>query len=492
MGIWDILTKPIKLTSEEFQWDEPMGMRLSLRGDLLLRLGVAASVWAAISGLLWILFAFNIKPPELGVALFTALFIGLGPACMALFARRNHVSASIWVYNDHIIRQRSYMSMSFFGSWREVSEWPNALISRCIIIPDRALGKSFSVMLLTIDSQVEMVGIPQKIKLKELAKHFTEAGIPVEKRDSIPSRYTQGLSPTIFAAAAVVGVLLFSTGLGIFLNRVPRPGNQIVKRENFPDLQQDFPRPEFQRPELPLDPQRNPVRENQSLPRQEAGPDPAGNQPSSPLPGMMRNPAGGPSVPLPGRMSEQLGGRFPNRPGGFPTGPNPNPIPNLPFSSSGRATSTKGNSQPTRGTDSKLIGNPEGGSSFRSVNPQGKAIIGFSYSMGSWDGVAAIRDLTPLYDQSPPRGRSVAVTAKAGYAVGGLKIDAPQYVSAVQIVFYRVKEDGQLDTTDAYTSEWLGKPSGKDAPLIDGAGKKTIGVFGRRGAVIDAVGLVFE
>ena len=97
-----------------------------------------------------------------------------------------------------------------------------------------------------------------------------------------------------------------------------------------------------------------------------------------------------------------------------------------------------------------------------------------------------------MYDQSPLRGRSVSVIAKAGYAVGALKIDAPQYVSAVQIVFYRVKIDGQLDPSDAYTSEWLGKPSGKDAPTLNGAGKKTIGVFGRRGAVIDAVGLVFE
>jgi hypothetical protein len=112
--------------------------------------------------------------------------------------------------------------------------------------------------------------------------------------------------------------------------------------------------------------------------------------------------------------------------------------------------------------------------------------------MGSWAGEPAIRGLTLLHERRPSRGRSISVVAKEGYAVGGLKIDAPRYVSAVQIIFYRLKADGQLDPQDSYTSEWLGKPSGKAAPTVDGAGKKVIGIFGRRGAVLDALGLVFE
>ena len=160
MGIWNFLTKPIKLTSDKFYWQEPLGMRLSLRGDLLIRLGVALTVWAAVSGLFWILFAFNVNPPELGVAMFVAIFIGLGPACLALFMRREQVSASIWIYDDHLIRQRSYVSLALISSWKEISEWPNAAITRVIFIPAEDLGKSFSVMLLSIDKEVELVGAP--------------------------------------------------------------------------------------------------------------------------------------------------------------------------------------------------------------------------------------------------------------------------------------------------------------------------------------------
>lgn len=478
MGIWDILTKPIKLTSELFYWHEPLGYRLSLRGDLLIRVGVALAVWAGVSGLLWLLFAFNVKPPELTLAMFVALFIGLGPACLALFSRRNHVSGSIWVYDDHLIRQRSYISLGLFTSWKEVSEWPNASISRCIIIPAHDLGKSFSVMLLTIDSQVEMIGIPKQIRLKELARHFTEAGIPVEKKDAIPARYTEGFSPKAFAAMTVVGVLLFSSGLGLYLNRVPGAGQKIVRENRPPNL------PEFPRPGVPAQAVPNPFeREQQSNepantktpPSEKPVPTRPGTIPSQP--GMFPNPVPQPMAP-----------RFPNRPGGprpQPGAPAFNAPPNLPNSSSPTSPAVKGN-------ESKLIGNPEGGVLFHTVSRQGEAVLGFEYSMGSWAGEPAIRGLTLLHERSPSRGRSISVMAKEGYAVGGLKIDAPRYVSAVQIIFYRLKADGQLDPQDSYTSEWLGKPSGKAAPTVDGAGKKVIGIYGRRGAVLDALGLVFE
>ncbi|QGQ26152.1 hypothetical protein F1728_27255 [Gimesia benthica] len=446
MGIWNFLTKPIKLTSDKFYWQEPLGMRLSLRGDLLIRLGVALTVWAAVSGLFWILFAFNVKPPELGMAMFVSIFIGLGPACLALFMRREHVSASIWIYDDHLIRQRSYVSLALISSWKEISEWPNPAITRVTFIPAEDLGKSFSVMLLSIDNEVELVGIPSKIRLKELARHFTEAGIPVEKRDAIPARYTQGFSPKVFAGMAVLGVLLFSGGLAFNLTRVPRAGQRIAVREN---RRPQIPRPEFERPAIPIPVQGNPIQRN---------PNPSSPQSETGLP----------------RNQPVL-----TQPGSFP-----NPIPPRSVTRSTPAT--------TKGTASKLIGNAEGGGPFQSVIPEGKTLLGFECSLGSWAGEPAIRSLTPLSERKPARKRNITVMAKEGYAVGGMKIDAPKYVSAVQVVFYRLTDDGQLDPNDSYTSDWLGTPSGKEVPVIEGAGKQVIGIHGRRGAVLDALGLVFE
>lgn len=478
MGIWELLTKPIKLTSAVFYWHEPMLYRLRLRGDLLVRCGFALAVWAAATGIFCLLFAFNVNPPGLSLSFILGGILGLGPAFLAMFFRRDQVSGTLWVYKDHILRQRSYISLGFFRSWSEVQEWPNECITRCLIIPDRVLGKSFSVMLLSVDSQAEIVGIPNKIKLKELARHFTEAGIPVEKRDSLPSRYAEGFDLKVAAAMAVAGVLLLSVGLGYFFERVPRPGNKIAVRENLPNLQQEFPQPQNPVPGNPNPVAPNPIaQDNEPTGKDNASAPPAGT-PNTGLPNIMPN--------RPGVPPNRFPNRFANRPGGPPSQPGtPTAKPNPPIPSTKAPPASNGN-------DSQLIGNPEGGFPFRMVNPQGETLLGFKYSMGSWAGEPAIRDLRPLYDRSPAPDRNTAIVAKEGYAVGVLKVDAPKYVSAVQIIFQRIKPDGQLDPTDAYTSEWIGTPSEKTVPAVDGAGKKAIGIHGRRGAIIDALGLVFE
>ncbi|QDU51251.1 hypothetical protein [Gimesia panareensis] len=470
MGIWDFLTKPIKLTSAVFFWHEPLCYRLRLRGDLLIRCGFALAVWAAVTGIFSLLFAFNVNPPGISLAIIVGAILGLGPAWLAMFFRREHVSGSIWIYEDHLLRQRSYVSLGFFRSWQEAQEWPNAAISRCIIIPSRALGRPFSVMLLTVDSRAEIVGIPDKISLKELARHFTEAGISVEKRDSLPSRYAEGLNPIVAAAVAVAGIALLSVGLGFYFNRVPNPGNQVVVREQVPDVQQDFPQPQNPAEAIP-----NPLMQKKPKTKKENPPAPAPGLPNATPPNIMPKQ---PNLP-----SNRFPNRFPNRPGGPPGRPGP---PNAPPN-----TTPKGKAA-GKTHDSKLIGNPQGGGVFRTVNLKGKTLLGFRFTMGSWAGEPAVQFLHPIYDRPPAPGTGTAIVAKEGYAVGGLKIDAPKYVSAVQIIFQRVKPDGQLDPSDAYTSEWIGKPSGKETPTVDGAGKKAIGIYGRRGAIIDALGLVFE
>lgn len=477
MGLWDLLTKPIKLTSAVFYWHEPMLYRLKLRGDLLVRCVFALSVWAAASGIFCLLFAFNGNPPGIELSFLMGAILGLGPAFLAMFFRRDHVSGTLWVYDDHILRQRSYVSLGFFRSWSEMQEWPNECISRCLIIPDRALGRSFSVMLLSVDSRAEIVGIPSKIKLKELARHFTESGIPVEKRDSLPDRYSQGFDLNATAAMALIGVLLLSVGLGFHFERVPQPGNQIAVREKAPDLQPDFPQPQ-----IPVNPVPNPIAPNPIAPDNEPTeknktPPSTPGKPNTGLPNIMPNRPGVPPNGFPNR--------FPNRPGGPPSQPD------IPTAKPNPNTTTNENAASKR-NDSKLIGNPEGGFPFRMVNGEEKTLLGFQYAIGSWAGEPAIRTLNPLYDQAAAPRPGTTIIAKEGYAVGGLKIDAPKYVSAVQIIFQRIKPDGQLDPADTYTSEWIGQPSQKEVPTIDGKGKKATGIHGRRGAIIDALGLVFE
>jgi hypothetical protein len=54
----------------------------------------------------------------------------------------------------------------------------------------------------------------------------------------------------------------------------------------------------------------------------------------------------------------------------------------------------------------------------------------------------------------------------------------------------KAQPDGRLDPKDSYTSDWLGRPSGREPKVVGGKGQAVVGVHGRRGAVIDAIGLV--
>ena len=69
---------------------------------------------------------------------------------------------------------------------------------------------------------------------------------------------------------------------------------------------------------------------------------------------------------------------------------------------------------------------------------------------------------------------------------------AGRYVNDVRPVFMRVTSDGQLDPTDSYSDEWIGTPIGKPIETLGGDGTRVIGIFGRRAAILDAVGLVLE
>jgi len=124
------------------------------------------------------------------------------------------------------------------------------------------------------------------------------------------------------------------------------------------------------------------------------------------------------------------------------------------------------------------------------VNGEGKAVLGFSYRMGAWGDQEAVAALDPIWDRNAAPAGGQAVLAKEGYAVGGLRVDGKDLVYAVKVVFLRVKPDGALDKTDSYSSEWIGKPTGQAPKTVGGTGSKVVGVHGRRGAVLDAVGLV--
>jgi len=107
--------------------------------------------------------------------------------------------------------------------------------------------------------------------------------------------------------------------------------------------------------------------------------------------------------------------------------------------------------------------------------------------------VKCLTQLDPAYDKRQPRYNLEAVFAKPGYAVGGLNVKTKEVVTAVQVIFMKLKPDGTLDPADKYTSNWVGHPEESDKEgTLTGNGRKVIGTFVKNFGAVYAVALVLE
>lgn len=155
---------------------------------------------------------------------------------------------------------------------------------------------------------------------------------------------------------------------------------------------------------------------------------------------------------------------------------------------SNKQRSRKGKSENT--VSSETVGGSGGGPFERHLG--GRPMIGLDWRLGQWAGSKAMSGLVPVGAGDPPKAGSQRTTAPKGYAVGGILVYAPQFVSNIQLIYMKVRSDGTLDPDDTKRSEWLGgKPSGEPTE-ISGGGKLVVGIHGRGAAVVDAIGLLFE
>lgn len=138
--------------------------------------------------------------------------------------------------------------------------------------------------------------------------------------------------------------------------------------------------------------------------------------------------------------------------------------------------------------DTQLAGG-SGGFPFRMVSRENEHLVGFSYHLGQWAGKQSVSINQAIFD---PRRRPIPNTlmAKPGYAVGALAVDSSEFVNALCITFMRIKPDGTLDPSDTYNSPVIGTASGQTTTKLGGTGAPVVGIHGRRGAILDAVGLV--
>ena len=486
-GFFNRLARKLGAREILFKWQEPLWYRSRVREDVSIRWTAAGGAWAAVAGVFLVFFGANVNPPPIWAAVLVGAMFGLMPGWMILFVGRKTASGLVRVYRHEISRVRYYTALDFH-SWTETATWPHEAIERCVIVPEEVLGKSFSVMLLTTDSGTDIVGIPRKVDLGHLSEHLTESGIQVERGESVPASFTKKLgmgAPTVFG---VIGTVCFMGGLTFYVQHAGPKKPLIAEAEEFDDK---FPETVPQDAigdlhdsikHLDLPPKSRPPSRPQSAPQNERRSSPSDVLPES-MPVRPTLPGPEPPIDLP------FAGGFGDSPQEFPS----KQIESL-MSSTGPSYGTPGPrpvpAAALKPGDTNLVGG-SGGFPFRTVDPDGKAVIGFRYSMGSWAGQPALHALEPVFSRDNSAGSRHVLLAREGYVVAGLKVHAGDFVHGVQVVFTAIQADGKLNPADSYTSEWIGESS-ETTTSLGATGAKVLGVHGRRGAIVDSIGLVTE
>jgi hypothetical protein len=425
-------------------WQEPFLYRVRLRGDGLLRLALAVGIGCIPMALLLALFAINVNPPNPLFALFGLVIFG-GIAAAVLFRGESNAGGAVRICQEGITRKRMYTPAMPVYMGIEEANWPYESLSRAIIVPGQALGQSFSVLALTNEQDIEIVGIPSRINLHELAQTLAARGLRVESATFIPPHCIHPLGWPAPVLVGALGMVLALGGLGFYtLKTAGKSGGQVARAGEEIEVP---PRVQFPAPANPA-----------NLPP----PPPVFEQPLAPPP------FAAPTIPA-----------------AIPKATVTPPEPVNPF-----ATAPAANVPAAIAAGSGELVGGTGGSPIETASPFVQPVVGFRAVTGAWAGKVALAQLEPLYDRQADAGNGTVAIAKDGYVVGGLEIDAGNLVHAARIIFVRQNADDSLDPADSYTSEWLGEPSGSAPKKLSSGKSPVIGIRGRRAAVIDALGLV--
>jgi len=137
---------------------------------------------------------------------------------------------------------------------------------------------------------------------------------------------------------------------------------------------------------------------------------------------------------------------------------------------------------------------------FRELAPAGGVLVGARVGYIDAFGGSKVGMIQPIfqagtaYVAGKPHGKeippSIRVTARPGYAVGGINTRTGLLLDAFQFVFMKFR-DGQLDPADSYASDWLGDPRGGGDGKASGEGKLVVGIHGRsNGREINMLGVI--
>ena len=473
MGLRDLM-RGLGFWTDVLKWSEPPFVRVRLRGDWWLRLAIAIGAGGIGTSLLLVLFAINQRPPHPVFGLIGGA-IAFVIAASFLFHGSSSASGRVRVCQEGIQRKRNYVGVG--AQMFEEANWPYEVIEQCVIVPGHAIGKPFSALLIGGGGEWELVGVPGKIDLQQLANFLGSRRVSVSSANFLPAKFTRPINLPLSLGLAGMGLMILLGGFGFYLVKTAgQPGPNVAQ---VPQPVAVLPQPGPAAP--PNGPPPPPAAANQG--------NAVANAANPPLAAPPANAAAGvPAIPNRPRPNFQGFGNA-----GVPPSPpaeaQPPPGPAIPDRPA--AAPPPAGTRDVVGRDTEVAGG-KGGSPFRSGSKAKEPVIGFAWSSGSWAGQKLIGRLEPMFTRDVPRGLQSSVVAREGYAVGGISVEGDDFVRAIQVVFVKTTAGGKLDPSDSYTSEWIGHPAGKNVTAIDSRGTKVIGIQGRKAAILDAVGLVLS
>jgi hypothetical protein len=175
--------------------------------------------------------------------------------------------------------------------------------------------------------------------------------------------------------------------------------------------------------------------------------------------------------------------------------------------------SAKANTRKTRPSDSTTSELPEGlidlpatfrggdRDRFHDIGPEGAVLVGARVSYIMRFGGPKISSIKPIYRVGEKLvdgerrggllGKETTAVAKPGYAVGAINTHTGLTVDGFEMVFMRIDGD-RLDSGDSYNSPWLGDEKGGNPRDVSSEGKIPLGLQGRAGKEVYALGLIVE
>jgi len=148
---------------------------------------------------------------------------------------------------------------------------------------------------------------------------------------------------------------------------------------------------------------------------------------------------------------------------------------------------------------SKSAGGP-GGGPFEIVPAMPSLLVGFEYTTSTfYGGHLTVKSVRPIFRNRDgesigdwhgvPHGKIRREKAKDGYVVAGIVAQSGHRVDGIRLIYMRVK-NGRLNPDDTYRSKWIGGHGGGAETLYAANGYPIVGVYGRQGHDLDAIGFI--